>query len=462
MRTIFTLTFLFILILSNAQTNSEISEKTINEITEFIQNKKDFYNSPSIAVAITDETKTIYLKHFGDAKKGDKYLIGSNSKSFTALLILKLQEEGKLNIHDPVIKYLPWFKFKNKVISDQITIEDLLRHTSGLSTELGRTFKTDPTFNYIDFYTSKIKSIDLEDISERRYNYSNANYRILAYIIEEVTNRTFKDCLNSYITTPLGLVNTSADIKTKLINSYQYFLYYPIIPFETNLHPDEAASGLISSSIDNMATYLRHIMNAYNNHPNTKLSNHLVKQLFTKNERSKSNYGLGWKINNDSTGLYHGGTNKSFESHMYILPSLKKAIVVLINSNQAPDVEIINGIYGILSGKGYYDKSSFAYYRHFPILVLLLCICFISQFIKWQKRNFHISLTKKILPNLLLLIGVVIGSCIFIYIPKLNGVSLKTATEFDPTSGYSIVLTSLLIITNSILIYINANLILKK
>lgn len=105
MRTIFTLTFLFIFKLSNAQTNLEISENTFNEITEFIQNKKDYYNSPSIAVAITDETNTIYLKHFGEAKKGDKYLIRSNSKSFTALLILRLQEEGKLDIHDPVVEY---------------------------------------------------------------------------------------------------------------------------------------------------------------------------------------------------------------------------------------------------------------------------------------------------------------------------------------------------------------------
>lgn len=457
MRTIFTLTFLFIFKLSNAQTNSEISENTFNEITEFIQNKKDYYNSPSIAVAITDETNTIYLKHFGEAKKGDKYLIGSNSKSFTALLILKLQEEGKLDIHDRVIKYLPWFKFKNKVISDRITIEDLLRHTSGIPTELGRVFETDSTFNYTNFYTSKLKSINLKDNSVRRYRYSNANYRILGFIIEKVSNRTFKDCLNSYLTRPLGLTNISADIKTKLINSYQYFLYYPIIPFDADLHPDEAASGLISSSASDMANYLRQIMNAYNKHPNTKLSNHLVKQLFTKNENSKSNYGLGWNINNDSSVFYHGGTNKSFESHMYILPSLKKAIVVLINSNQAPDVEIINGIYGILSGKGYYGKSSFAYYRHLPILVLLLIVGFIFQYKKWQKGNFRISMTKKILPNLLLLIGVILGSGIFIYLPKLNGVSLKTSIEFDPASGYSIILTSLLIITNSILIYINAN-----
>lgn len=457
MRTFLSLIFLFTVLFSSAQNNSELSKETLDEITNFIKQKREYYNSPSIAVAITDEHKTVYLKHFGDAKKGDRYLIGSISKSFTALLILRLQEEEKLHLQDPVSKYLPWFRYKNKQISDKITIEDLLRHTSGISTEMGRTFKTDTSFNYEVYYAKTLKELAINNVPAQPFRYSNVNYRLLGLIIEKVTHRTYEECLESYITSPLELHETSANTNIDLINSYQYFLYYPILKFNADLHPQEASSGLISSSAGDMARYLRHIMNSYHHHPNSKLNSNTVTQLVSKKDNNKSFYGLGWFINNDSSVFYHGGTNKSFESRMYILPSLKKAIVVLINSNQAPEVEIINGIYGILLGKGYYNNSSFAYYRHLPFLVFLLFILFSYQIWKWKKSSYPKRRSRKIIPNILVSIGLLLALGILIYIPKLNGVSLQTSIEFDPASGYSILFISLLLAFSSILMYFNSS-----
>ncbi|WP_299103758.1 serine hydrolase domain-containing protein [uncultured Tenacibaculum sp.] len=457
MRTFLSLLFLFTVLFSSAQNNSELSKETLDEITNFIKQKREYYNSPSVAVAITDEHKTVYLKHFGDAKKGDRYLIGSISKSFTALLILRLQEEGKLHLQDPVSKYLPWFRYKNKQISDKITIEDLLRHTSGISTEMGRTFKTDTSFSYEAYYANTLRELAINNVPAQPFRYSNVNYRLLGLIIEKVTHKTYEECLESYVTSPLELHETSANTDIDLINSYQYFLYYPILKFNADLHPQEASSGLISSSAGDMARYLRHIMNSYHHHPNSKLNSNTVTQLVSKKNNNKSFYGLGWFINNDSSIFYHGGTNKSFESHMYILPSLKKAIVVLINSNQAPDVEIINGIYGILLGKGYYNNSSFAYYRHLPFLVFLLFILFLFQIWKWKKSSYPKKISRKIVPNILVSIGLLLALGILIYIPKLNGVSLQTSIEFDPASGYSIIFTSLLLAFSSILIYFNSS-----
>ncbi|WP_075344431.1 serine hydrolase domain-containing protein [Tenacibaculum agarivorans] len=389
-------------------------------------------------------------------KKGDKYLIGSNSKSFTALLILMLQDQGKLHIHDSVSKYLEWFEYRDQNISGKITIEDLLRHTSGINTEMGRTFKTDTSFNYNLYYAKILKNLDLKNTPEQPYSYSNANYRLLGLIIEKVTNKRYEECLASYITNPMQLHQTSANVNVDLINSYQYFLHYPILKFNSNLHPQEAPSSLISSSVNDMATYLRHIMNAYNKHPNTLLNQDTAQQLVTRKENSTSKYGLGWFVNNDSSVFYHGGTNKSFESHMYIIPSLKKGVIVLINSNQAPDLEIINGIYGILLGKGYYNNSSFAYYRYLPFVVLFLLILFLFQSWTWKKTNYPRELSKKVMPNILLVIGLTLAISILIYIPKLHRVSIKTSLQFDPASGYSILIISLFLILTSILLYLNS------
>lgn len=455
MRTILLFPIFFIFTSICAQKDARLSPKKVNEITEFIKSKRDYYNSPSIAVAITDENKTIYLKHFGDAKEGDKYLIGSNSKSFTALLTLILQEKGKLNITDPVNKYLKWFEYQNKNVSDEITIKDLLHHTSGIKTEIGETFlENDPSFNYAHHYSKILKELNIADFPKQPYIYSNANYRLLGLIIESVSGEKFEKCLETYITKPMGLNKTSASIHPGLIDSYQYFLYYPFLKFNKSFHHQEIPSGLISSTADDMSIYLRNLMNSYNNNSNTVLDhNNIAKQLFTPNQNNKSNYGLGWRIVNDI--FYHSGSNKSFESSMYILPSVNKAIVVMINSNQAPDAEIIDGIASILLNQKYYSTSSFAYYRNLPFIVFAFLILFLFQFIKWKKLKFPVKISRKIVPNILLFLGFILSIAILIVFPKLNGASLQLAIQFDPSSGYSIILIVTLMILTFLLIYFN-------
>ena len=454
MRTTFLLSFLFIFTNTYSQDKTTLSSKTINKITEFVNSKREYYNSPSIAVAITDENNTIYLKHFGDAKKGDKYLIGSNSKSFTALLILILQEKEILNINNPVNKYLKWFEYKNKIISDKITLKDLLQHTSGINTVMGRTFlENNDNFDYANYYSKKLKILESFNLQTQPYTYSNVNYRLLGLIIETVTGKKYEECIKKFITQPMRLNSTSANVQPYLIDSYQYFWHYPILKFNENFHRQEIPSGLISSTASDMSVYLKNLMNSYNNNSITVLNFNIAKQLFTPNQNNKSRYGFGWRIVNDI--FYHNGTNKSFESSMYILPSINKSIVVLINSNQAPELEIVDGIASILLNQKFNNKSSFPYYRNLPIVTFILFIILIIQFIKWKKNNFSIKLSRKIYSNVLLAFGVALATIILILLPGLNDVSLKTAIHFDPVSGYSIILISLLITLIFLLIYFN-------
>lgn len=447
-------TLLVLILFFTSLIHSQISSEKTEEITAYIKSKKEYYNSPSITVAITDQDSTVYLKHFGEAKQNDKYLIGSNSKSFTALLTLILQEKGMLNITEPVSKYLDWFQYKNKNISNRITIQDLLQHTSGISNGIGQTFlENDKDLDYTEYYSKIIKNLELNNFPEQPYQYSNANYRILGLLIEKVTGKKFEECMNTYIINSMELNNTSAGTKVDLINSYQYFLYYPILKFNKGFHLQEVPSGLISSTGYDMSIYLRNLMNSYNNNPNTVVNSSIAKQLFTPNKKNKSSYGLGWRIINGI--FYHSGTNKSFESSMYIIPSINKAIVVLINSNQAPDSEIVDGIANILMNQKPFGNSSFPYYRSLPIVVFILLIIFILQYRKWKKISSSFRFSKKLLPNILLILGIAFAIAFSILLPTLNGVSLKTALQFDPVSGYSILSIVLLLFLTFTIIYFN-------
>ena len=101
---------------------------------------------------------------------------------------------------------------------------------------------------------------------------------------------------------------------------------------------------------------------------------------------------MGWLVFDDV--FYHSGSNKSFESSMYMLPSINKSVVVLINSNQAPDSEIVDGIASILLNQKYYSASSFTYYRGLPFVVFILLVLFFFQVKKWSKLNVPIKLSE--------------------------------------------------------------------
>jgi CubicO group peptidase (beta-lactamase class C family) len=101
---------------------------------------------PGVAVGVVSDQKLVWSKGFGYADVASKrpmtadtkFRIASNSKLFTTIAIMQLREEGKVRLDDPVVKYLPWFKAATAGVDDgQITIEQLLSHSSGLQREAG-------------------------------------------------------------------------------------------------------------------------------------------------------------------------------------------------------------------------------------------------------------------------------------------------------------------------------------
>lgn len=95
------------------------------------------WHIPNISIAITNKDSILYIKEFGEDKSKGNYLIGSVSKPFTAIALMQLVEQGKINLDDLVKKHLIWFETNNKNISDKITVRHLLNQTSGLPKKAG-------------------------------------------------------------------------------------------------------------------------------------------------------------------------------------------------------------------------------------------------------------------------------------------------------------------------------------
>lgn len=210
----------------------------------------------SVAVAI--DGKIVYSKSVGycdleENKKADensKYRIGSISKTFTTVLILKAIEENKLDLNQTIHKYFP--KIKN---AKKITIKDLLNHRSGI-----HNFTNDK--DYLTWNTEvktekeMIKIIaksgsDFEPGSKAVY--SNSNFVLLTFILENIYSKSYAELLQMKIVAPLGLNNTYYGGKIKSdeneCRSYKYRGDW-LLESETDMSIPLGAGGIVSTPTD--------------------------------------------------------------------------------------------------------------------------------------------------------------------------------------------------------------------
>jgi CubicO group peptidase (beta-lactamase class C family) len=152
------------------------------KVGAYLENYKNF----SGAVLIINDTKIIFRNTYGYADYENKvrntfstkFPIASNTKSFTAFGIMKLQERKLLNVSDVLEKYIADFPYSNK-----ITIHHLLTHTSGIQNYY-KQWKDISDCKNLEQMVDCFKSWDLEFEPGTRYSYSNSNYTVLAFIIE--------------------------------------------------------------------------------------------------------------------------------------------------------------------------------------------------------------------------------------------------------------------------------------
>ena len=235
-----------------AQTNFDKS-KLDNYFNALEQNNK-FMGS----VAVSKNGEVIYTKSVGftdvenNVKSTDnsKYRIGSISKTFTAVLILKAVEEKKINLSQTINKWFPTLKNAKK-----ITIEHLLRHRSGI-----HNFTNDN--DYLTWNTQpKTEEKMLEIIAkggsdfnpDSKAEYSNSNFVLLTYILEKTYGNSYSDLLQEYIAKPIGLSNTYVFGKINPNNneskSYRFAGTWKVEP-ETDFSVPLGAGAIISTPTD--------------------------------------------------------------------------------------------------------------------------------------------------------------------------------------------------------------------
>jgi len=255
--------------------------------------------------------------------------IGSQSKSFTALAIAILAEQGKLEIDAPVQTYIPWFKVADEQASGKITINHLLHHTSGLS---------DAGYGIVlPLKTSAedaIRSLAKAELTERvgtKFQYFNMGYAVLEYLIELQSGQTYAEFVQENILTPLGMDTSTADPATAsdMPKGYTRIFGFSMPAKEEYPLYSVGAGWIVSNAVD-MANYAIEFQTNQ-----TKLvSDAMMRRILSP---GIGNYGMGWFIYDSGARIVHGGANQTFRTEVNLYPNRDRAFVLLTNQGYQVD-----------------------------------------------------------------------------------------------------------------------------
>ena len=144
-----------------------------------------------------------------------KFRLGSITKQFTAASILLLEQRGKLNINDPVKKYLP----DAPAAWDKITVFHLLTHTSGIPsfTSFPDYAKLEPFPTTAEQLVARFKDKPLDFAPGEKWSYSNSGYVLLGYLMEKITGASYEKFVSENIFVPLGMKDSGYDSNSAVI-----------------------------------------------------------------------------------------------------------------------------------------------------------------------------------------------------------------------------------------------------
>ncbi|MFC5704459.1 serine hydrolase domain-containing protein [Cohnella faecalis] len=317
-----------------------LADEKIQKIDRLVRDEMKRNHAPGLALSIVMNNKTVYQKSYGFANLEKKipvtddtlFEIGSNTKAFTAIAVMQLSDKGLIDLTDPVQKYIPWLKMKYSGQIANITIEQLLHHTSGIPFESIGDIPVSSDNKSLEITVRKLTNHELKFAPGEVFEYATINYAILGLIIQTVSGQSYEDYMKEYILNPLELDNTYFFIdKTKKhlkAQGYKFGFNKPMA-FDPPYYRGNAPSSNMVSNLHDMDHWLKIQLETDNSQPLYKF----IKESQNSPKLSKDlQYGMGWNIAGNGAVLFHNGSTPSFSSFIVLHPEERLGIVVLSNS----------------------------------------------------------------------------------------------------------------------------------
>jgi CubicO group peptidase (beta-lactamase class C family) len=345
-------------------------------IDRYVRSEMDAQHIPGLALGIVHGDRIIHVQGFGQAERSGRdvtsqtpFLIGSVTKSFTALAIMQLSEAGRVQLDAPVQRYLPWWRVADPDASTAVTVRHLLYQISGLSKATGNAYAAsgDTHESALEDRVRALRDAELTQPVGTTWQYSNANYWTLGMIVQVVSGQSYETYIQQHIFDPLEMrssYTSQAEAEQHgLPAGHRYWYGFPVaaeLPFDRG----GLSSGGLSSSAHDMTRYLSLYLN-HGRHGATALVSPAGAAALQRAGVSTGldgvSYAMGWDVGrmNGFQTISHDGSGFASHANVILIPESQWGVVVLENGENSPDeffgsrrmTGIANGVAVMLIGE---------------------------------------------------------------------------------------------------------------
>jgi CubicO group peptidase (beta-lactamase class C family) len=316
--------------------------KILSQLPAHVDGLMAEWKVSGLSVAVIKGDQVIWERGFGRTIGNENvpvtpetpFAIGSATKAFTALGLMLLVQENKVDLDQPVANYLPGFKIADPYVTANLTVRDILSHRSGI-----------PRHDLVWFGSERsreelVKAIAFLPIGRdwrAVFKYNNLMYALAGYLTQKVSGKLWEDYIQQEVLSPLSMVHTD----------FSYRLS------ERGPGNAMAPAGGIVSTVRDLSLWLRFFLRGGKADGETVLAEQLIAEIQTPQvvigalpsdgENLLTAYGLGWFIGcyRGHYLVYHGGNVKGFTAHVSFLPREKIGLVVLCNASLSPVPELV-------------------------------------------------------------------------------------------------------------------------
>lgn len=276
-----------------------------------------------------------------------KYKIGSYTKQFTAVSILKLYENNELDLQDHIIKFIPDY-----VHSGDITIHQLLSHTSGIPEHTSfEEYKTSERVTF-DIILDRLNKRELNFKPAEKFEYSNSNYVLLAKIVENISGLDIEAFYQKHIFKPVGMYNTGVsrneDIVSELAQGYSYS-GQGVINADYYDMSGAYGSGFLYSNAGDLQKWMKALLGGQ------IISFGTLKKMLTPNAYvwyMDAHGGYGCFIKGEPAGeICANGLISGYVFNIWVDIKNDCGVILLSNNDTTASGRILKGIQSILSGE---------------------------------------------------------------------------------------------------------------
>ncbi|MFA7359396.1 MAG: serine hydrolase [Candidatus Kapaibacterium sp.] len=324
-------------------------------------------DEPGLTVLVSRNGQVIYKKAYGMAnlelsvpmQVDNVFWVASIGKQFTAVAILQLMEQGKLNLQDEITKFIPDYPTQG----NKITIEHLLTHTSGIHNFSGmedpeKKLALDCTPNeVIDFF----KNIPMRFTPGTKWEYSNSGYFLLGYIIETITGKPYSEYLEEIFFKPLGMTNSLFASNKRIIKNRVGAYSQGDNGFENSRHLNATiiySAGAIQTTVEDFYKW-HQAVHSYKFVKKETLDKASTRYKLT--DGNETDYGYGWKLGYvyESLSIWHGGSIEGFGTTEIYLPKEDVFVAVFSNCDCIYPKDIASRLAALTAGRTYDYKEIF-------------------------------------------------------------------------------------------------------